>query len=534
MLAGWSGPIDPSAVLLLLTGVSLLVFAMRLARTPRAVAWDWWVTLGVVVAIAATAWLLTPAYAGWIAFGAFAGGVLLPLAIDRRAQRASRAGEDGRALRLARLARALHPFGLVGRRARSFDAYGRIAAGAPLDDATMEALGVGADPILRELARVNALALAGLWPEVRQALTLPARRHRILQLGFGSTWVRAVGRTAGSVEIAAAVEEAEKHDSTLVDPDRRAMLALEGCSALGDVEGTRLVARILGRGVPAGWTDAAIAWSQKVAGDLRGARATVEAALQRSDLHVRGLRALTAVAATLTGLPPGPPPRSPQAEALVVRLRREAAAAEALAPLAGRGPGSRVVTFSIAGACTLAWVLLELAGGSTDDRVLYDYGGLVVPLRGLGDAWRLLSCTLLHAGPLHLAFNMIALLVFGRFVEAFYGRARMLAIYVLSALASGSLVAVLAKPDKPTLLVGASGAIMGLGGAVVAALGVRADLRGSKRGRDELRRFGLIFALQVVMDNLIPAVSGTAHLGGFLGGALAGALMVPRPPPATG
>jgi rhomboid protease GluP len=206
-------------------------------------------------------------------------------------------------------------------------------------------------------------------------------------------------------------------------------------------------------------------------------------------------------------------------------MRAEAVAAETLAPLRGaRGAPTPNVTWCIIALCTLVGIVVERTdGGSTSEPNLQRFGALVVPLQGAW--WRIFTSTLLHSGFLHLFFNAVGLLIFGRFVEPFYGRARFVAIYLFATITSALSVLVTMQQG---LLVGASGAIMGIGGAAVAAVAMRKELRSSKRGRDELKTFALIFGLQIVIDNVVPAISGTAHLGGLIGGALAGAALVPR------
>src|SRR3954468_22245088 len=79
-----------------------------------------------------------------------------------------------------------------------------------------------------------------------------------------------------------------------------------------------------------------------------------------------------------------------------------------------------------------------------------------------GDWWRLITAAFLHYGPIHLGLNMLALWWLGAPVEMALGRARFLAIYLVSGLA-GSAGALVLSPHSVT--VGASGAIFGLLGA---------------------------------------------------------------------
>ena len=51
-----------------------------------------------------------------------------------------------------------------------------------------------------------------------------------------------------------------------------------------------------------------------------------------------------------------------------------------------------------------------------------------------GELWRLFTSGFLHFGPIHLAFNMIALWVIGRDLEQVLGQARFLAVYLVSLL----------------------------------------------------------------------------------------------------
>ena len=518
--------LDVPTVFLIVTALSVVLLTARLLRVNHGrLARDWLVTLAIVVAIGVGTWLAAPAIAGYCAFAAFTLLVVLPLRLDRAAQRAGRAGDDLRAQRFTKLARALHPFGVVSRRGRALATFARVAQGEPVDEAALDALG-GGDPLLAELYRLSALHAAGRSREIREALTVPSRRQRILRLGFGAAWIRAVGSTAGATEVIDAVREVERFDATLVDPEQRALVSLETAVALGDVEGARAIAATLVGRVPRGFDSWAIASAARNAGDLVTARDVMAALLADGSVSPRIRRMVASLEA---GPVDASSRRTPEAAQLLARLRQDVAATAALAPLLGDSMKRPKLTWGLTAMLTAAFLVLEATGDSTNEQHLKESGALIVPMHGPSEAWRLFTATLLHAGVLHLAMNLVALVVFGAFVEAFYGKRRMIAIWLFSTVVSGLTVAIFRPPVVgETVLVGASGAIFGLAGSVVAALLMRPELRKSRRGRDELRRLGLVFATQIVFDNLVPAVSGSAHLGGLVGGAVIGALLVPR------
>jgi membrane associated rhomboid family serine protease len=156
--------------------------------------------------------------------------------------------------------------------------------------------------------------------------------------------------------------------------------------------------------------------------------------------------------------------------------------------------------------------LLELAAGGeingTGNRI-YLEGVLFGPLVAAGDWWRLFTSMFLHYGPIHLAFNMLALWWFGSAVEGVLGRGRYLLLYIVSGLA-GSAGALLFSPESPT--VGASGALFGILGAALVLERQRTYVFGGGA-------LGII-ALNLVFTFAIPGISIGGHLGGLVGGAL--------------
>jgi membrane associated rhomboid family serine protease len=169
---------------------------------------------------------------------------------------------------------------------------------------------------------------------------------------------------------------------------------------------------------------------------------------------------------------------------------------------------------------------LVLAGGSPfqgfSGLELVQWGANVGPFTLSGEWWRLLTCVFVHGGLLHIAFNMWCLWDLGALSEALYGRWTFAALYLVSGLGA-SLASVAWNPH--VMSVGASGAIFGLAGALIAAFKLgefsvpRATLSGPLRSL-------LVF---VVFNLGFGAVSGftdnAAHVGGLVTGLILGALI---------
>jgi membrane associated rhomboid family serine protease/Zn-dependent protease with chaperone function len=108
--------------------------------------------------------------------------------------------------------------------------------------------------------------------------------------------------------------------------------------------------------------------------------------------------------------------------------------------------------------------MLGAAGRSFDVDMLLGWGALSGPLAGRGEWWRALTSVGVHAGFLHLLFNMIVLLQVGPFVERLTGSATFVACYVMTGLCA-SFAGVLIHPM--VVSVGASGAVFGMFGMLV-------------------------------------------------------------------
>ncbi len=121
------------------------------------------------------------------------------------------------------------------------------------------------------------------------------------------------------------------------------------------------------------------------------------------------------------------------------------------------------------GANIAVFLAMALASGTVMDfpfQTAFRFGASVGPYTLSGQWWRLFTYMFLHAGLLHIAFNMWCLWDIGALCESLYGRWTFLTIYLLTGVAGG--VASLGwNPSGST--VGASGAIFGLAGALIAS-----------------------------------------------------------------
>ncbi|MET4637918.1 rhomboid family intramembrane serine protease [Mycetocola sp. 2940] len=130
------------------------------------------------------------------------------------------------------------------------------------------------------------------------------------------------------------------------------------------------------------------------------------------------------------------------------------------------------------------------------------------------EPWRMLTTVFVHSQGFifHIALNMYSLWLFGQALEPMLGRARFLALYLISGFAGSIGVSLLAGDFVP--VVGASGAIFGLMGAFLV---IQRKRGGNMNGLLVLVGINLVIGF-------IPGinVAWQAHLGGLVGGALAG------------
>ncbi len=136
-----------------------------------------------------------------------------------------------------------------------------------------------------------------------------------------------------------------------------------------------------------------------------------------------------------------------------------------------------------------------------------------------GSWWQVLTSAFTHSEALHIAFNMFALWILGPQLEKLLGRARFLALYLVSAMAASAFVMLFSDPFVST--VGASGAIFGMLGAFL--------LVARKHGGN-VRQILILLGANVVITVVGSSyISWQGHLGGLLGGLAVTAALIHVP-----
>ncbi|WAZ22880.1 rhomboid family intramembrane serine protease [Streptomyces cinnabarinus] len=143
------------------------------------------------------------------------------------------------------------------------------------------------------------------------------------------------------------------------------------------------------------------------------------------------------------------------------------------------------------------------------------------PTQGVADGewYRLVTSMFTHEAIWHIGFNMLSLWWLGGPLEAALGRARYLALYLVSGLAGSMLAYLLASPTTATL--GASGAVFGLFGATAVLM---RRLNYDMRPIIALLAINLIFTFSPGFN-----ISWQAHIGGLVAGVVIGYGMVHAP-----
>ena len=196
----------------------------------------------------------------------------------------------------------------------------------------------------------------------------------------------------------------------------------------------------------------------------------------------------------------------------------------------GQAPVTTVILIVNVAMFAVSLIGTMKAGQAGGFSILWGMGNEILYRLGASNPWavlihhewyRLVTGMFLHGGLIHIGFNMMVLLDIGPIVEELYGSARYLFIYTVTGIA-GFALSVFHHPA-----VGASGAILGLIGVLIAVTTKRSGIQ-MKEMRSRLISWVVsIFAIGLLTGGM---VDNWGHFGGLAAGFLLGKYMEDRLP----
>jgi membrane associated rhomboid family serine protease len=146
------------------------------------------------------------------------------------------------------------------------------------------------------------------------------------------------------------------------------------------------------------------------------------------------------------------------------------------------------------------------------DRQLFVNGAQYRPAIEAGEWWRVFTSMFLHVDVAHILFNMWALYLFGPALERRFGSTSFATLYLATGLGGASLYYAVGRFEPA---IGASGAIFGLMGALLAATYRQ---RHTAAGRAVFGQLMLLLGINLVLPFIIPNIAWEAHVGGLVAG----------------
>ena len=187
----------------------------------------------------------------------------------------------------------------------------------------------------------------------------------------------------------------------------------------------------------------------------------------------------------------------------------------------GRGDGPLIPMATVILAATIIVSMTVFL--SSEGNALVQFLWLDKAAVAAGEYWRLWTVTLVHGDLLHLFFNMYALFLAGPVVERWYGSILFVVFYLLCA-AAGSVASFLFGGSE--FAVGASGAIFGLFGILLAAGRAHRPIDRASRGL--IQQLGVLIAINLVFGFASAGtIDNAAHIGGLAAGLWLGYFIVP-------
>ena len=482
----------------------------------------WWLAAnGLVLLAGAFALGWAAPRAGVIVAAVFVPLVVAPVTLGRLAQRAILGNDMRRAARYMQAAAVVHPSAGTRFSARLITAQVPDALADKV--AALRHLAPTVTPAQQVLVQATIRRVAADWHGLLDDLhKRPARGDHGADIAVKPLEIRALGETERIDEMVR-VYDAAKPSLNAADLADCQLFVLAFCGRLAEVQ-TLLAQRFKGEAndMSAYWTAIAARGAGSSDPDWR---------------RLLGALAQSAASATTRR----------QAERLLAtpvdeRERLSGAATAIVDALANRvrllppPPRGGIAGGILTSPVTLVLIALILAaytieiyqGGAENLRILAELGAMWPPYVLVeGEWWRLVTALFLHFGPLHVGVNTFMLFLLGRDTERAFGSWRMLLIYAVGGVASSGFVLWLMANgySRQAVLVGASGAIFALFGAIVAR-----HVASWARTRDaqDMRavvQLAVAVAIQTAIDLSVPQISFAAHAGGLVTGLVLGLVL---------
>ncbi len=184
-----------------------------------------------------------------------------------------------------------------------------------------------------------------------------------------------------------------------------------------------------------------------------------------------------------------------------------------------------LVTQAIFGINVAVFIGMLLGGASfmsPSAASVLAWGANYWPLTLHGQWWRLLTSCFVHFGIIHIGFNMWCLWELGALAERLYGHITFACVYLLCGIA-GSLGSIWWH-NMPVLSAGASGAIFGIAGAVIASIKL-GEFSSGVMTKATMQSLIAFVGYNIVFGAISGMTDNACHFGGLLAGLVMGGLI---------
>jgi rhomboid protease GluP len=211
-------------------------------------------------------------------------------------------------------------------------------------------------------------------------------------------------------------------------------------------------------------------------------------------------------------------------EATIVAVEKHNKEMEEVHNVMHLGSSNLYATYVIMAINVIVFILMVLDGAGvieTNGYVHLKWGSNFGPLTLSGDWWRLITCTFIHFGIIHIAMNMYCLYTVGIYLEPMLGKVK----YVAAYLCTGVIASIVSLwwHTTPANSAGASGAVFGMYGLFLAFLTSNII---PKAVRDELLKSIGIFVVYNLAYGMKSGVDNAAHIGGLVSGFIIGYIFI--------